>query len=131
MDDTLDRKPRAAQSVAQGFPSHPYIDRMGLQSPTHHGLVGRRGRSNPKRTYSIDETLRLFPRPSRFPEVEQCRRPPYGQDAYDITRAIAGFESTGIVAAQEANGGVVGPIEMRGRPRKSQRLIGSKPGQLD
>ena len=85
---------------------------MSLQSPTHHGLVGRGGGSNPKRTYSIDETPGLFPRLGWLPQMEQRCRPPCGQDANDIMRAIAGFENAGIVAAQETNGGVVGPFEI-------------------
>ena len=45
---------------------------------------------DPKRTYSVEKTLSLFPRLGRLPEVEQRRRPPRGQGLYDTIRAIAG-----------------------------------------
>src|SRR3979409_1903012 len=68
--DNFNRKPCATQSVAQGFPSRLHADRMSLQDPARHSLLGWRGSSNPKRTYSIDQALGLFPRLERLAQVE-------------------------------------------------------------
>jgi len=76
------------------------------------GLIGGDGRPDPKRAYSVQETLSFFPRHRRLPEVEQRRHPPYRQDLYDTMGEIAGCESAGMVAAQDANDPVITPFEV-------------------
>ena len=48
VSNAINRKPSATQTVAQGFPSLLYADRMSLHHPTRRRLVGRSGRSNPE-----------------------------------------------------------------------------------
>src|ERR1700722_10054184 len=112
LDDTLDRKPSATQSVAQDFPSRAYTDRMGLQDPTCYGLVRRGERPDPKRTNPVEEAPGLFPRHVRLPEMKQCCRPPCGQRLYYPLGAIDGLKGAGIFAAENTNDAMVTPSEI-------------------
>src|SRR5271163_2974106 len=108
-----------------------YADGMRLQGPTCHGLVGRRRRSNPERTYSVEEALAFFPCHGHLPKVEQRRRPPCGHETRSTTREIAGGKSAGIIPTDKPDGAVVGPSEVWGRRRKRQRLLGQLPSLLE
>jgi hypothetical protein len=43
LGNTVNRQARATQSVPQDFPPLAHADRMRLQHPAHHDLVGRGG----------------------------------------------------------------------------------------
>ncbi len=62
--NTLDRKPCATQSSRAGLPiAMLYTDRMRLQDPPNHGLVGRHARSNPKRSDASEKALSFLRAP--------------------------------------------------------------------
>ena len=127
--NAFDRKPCAAQAVAQGFPSLLDADRMRLQHPARHGLVGRRGLTQPKTNASRSRNAALPPAPSaRSPSSNSAAARHAGRILYDILRAIARLDGTGIVAAQEANGAVIAPIRDRRAPAKARATRSARSG---
>src|SRR4051794_23090481 len=111
------------QSLAQGFPSSPHTDGMGLEGPANHSFVPWSGWSNPERTYSTEETLTFFLGHTRLPEMKQRRRPPRGQCLKYPLGAINGLQGTHVFATQKTNDAMITPSEIRGCRQKSQRLF--------
>ena len=111
--NTVDRKPCATQAVAQGFPSRADTDRMSLQDPARHRLIGWGRLSNPERAHVRSRSAALPRAPSRgCPRWNSAAARHAGRIWIDALRPIVGFERARIVAAQEADDAVIAPFEI-------------------